>query len=725
MANPDSQPAPAAWRTDTQADFLAYQLLRMARAVLSNYFDDDPVEHEYSAALRRELGRKRGGRPWRLQELDEHPEHGTLRLTAQPEVNTFSLTVTHAQFAADINVTYDIDLAELESAFIAHFQGDIDKAIAGARFWTDELTDFGLDDLDIEEAELEDMLAELESEDDDEEEDELPDAPPKDSWANREHVLQMAQQLSRHVRDDEPPELSEDDQDWLEATPQSLGSILGTTVDAASAKPRDEKLIAACLAILTHQLELIRYRSERGHQWANRLLDDYQEGVKDLAEAKVLDNHEDLFALVAALGHAKVPVKPELSEALMGSGPELPDSMPPEQALDLAVRPLIDELARNVTSPFEVMEAMSETAAVTPPALRCFMAHELALSPHAIMRDAVPLMLLDADTEVRRAAALALDQIAVPETLSPVSLRRAIALRNWIPEADRAPLDQAIRKARVKGVQPAQWEPSPELAQRASAIDGSGAQSMLFASRSGRSGLFAGLLLKQGFGIRDAWCNRDTPRREIASMVAEVQRKVVVPEVERSYIDIVVQHGIALGVAASNLPDPALLEIAEAVNGADWKDRRIDPAVETERLFAELPAGQRNAGAITASLQRCAGWMRNDVLWDSWFEDDAEVRQAIAAARQLDVTAAAREVLENVLDQRRNEWAERFVLTALWAQAVKAGQPPPLGSGSRAATWRDLVVLAHEVLSARPLRDIPVMAEIAERTVIAARSGAW
>ena len=132
------------------------------------------------------------------------------------------------------------------------------------------------------------------------------------------------------------------------------------------------------------------------------MLDDYQEEVRDLAEAKVLDNHEDLFAMVAALGHAKVPIKPELSEALMGSGPELPDSVPPEQALDLAVRPLIDELARSVTSPFEVMEAMSETAAVTPPALRCFMAHELALSPHAIMRDAVPLMLLDADAEVRQ-----------------------------------------------------------------------------------------------------------------------------------------------------------------------------------------------------------------------------------------------------------------------------------------------------------------------------------
>ena len=728
MAKPDSQPAPAAWRTDIQADFLAYQLLRMARATLSDYFDDDPVEQEYSAALRRELGRKRGGRSWLLQDWDDHPERGKLQLVAQPYANVFSLNVTHAQFTADLNVTYDIDLAELESAFIADFQGNVATAITEARFWADELTDFGLDDLDIEEAELEGMMADFGSEDDDDDEeepDQLPGAPPKDTWANREHVGQMARDLSRNVRDDEPLELPEDDQDWLEATPQSLGSILEINVDAASAKPRDDKLIAASLAILTHQLELIRYRAERGHQWASKMLDDYQEGVRDLAEAKVLDNHEDLFAMVAALGHAKVPIKPELSEALMGSGPELPESVPPEQALDLAVRPLIDELARSVTSPFEVMEAMSETAAVTPPALRCFMAHELALSPHAIMRDAVPLMLLDADAEVRRAAALALDQIAVPETLSPVSLRRAIALRNWIPEADRAPLDQAIRKARVKGVQPAQWEQAAELAQRASAIDGSGAQSMLFASRTGRSGLFAGLLLKQGFGIRDAWCNRDMPRREIASMVAEVQRKVVVPEVERSYIDIAVQHGIALGVAANNLPDPALLEIAEAVNGTDWKDRRIDPDAETERLFAELPAAQRNAGAVTASLQRCAGWMRNDALWDSWFEDDAEVRQAIAAARQLDVTAAAQGLLEDVLDRRRNEWAERFVLTALWAQAVKAGQPPPLGSGSRAATWRDLVVLAHEVLSARPLCEIPVMAEIAERTVIAARSGAW
>jgi hypothetical protein len=168
-----------------------------------------------------------------------------------------------------------------------------------------------------------------------------------------------------------------------------------------------------------------------------------------------------------------------------------------------------------------------------------------------------------------------------------------------------------------------------------------------------------------------------------------------------------------------------VLEIAEAVGGADWKDRRIDAAAETGRLFGELPVDQRSPDAITASLQRSAGWMHDDSLWDSWFEDDAEVRDSLGAVRQLDAAAAARLLLEGIIDHRRDLWAERFLLSALWARAVKAGQPPPLGASARAVTWRDLVVLAHEVLSARPLYDIPVMMEVAERTVIAARSGTW
>ena len=86
-----------------------------------------PWRRAYNAALRRELRRKRGGKPWPLQDWNDHPEHGTLRLIAQPQANTFSLSVTHAEFTADLNVTYDIDLAELDSGTIAGFKGSIPR----------------------------------------------------------------------------------------------------------------------------------------------------------------------------------------------------------------------------------------------------------------------------------------------------------------------------------------------------------------------------------------------------------------------------------------------------------------------------------------------------------------------------------------------------------------------------------------------------------------------
>ncbi|HUB16555.1 MAG TPA: hypothetical protein VMB34_31760 [Acetobacteraceae bacterium] len=710
----------AAWRSDAQRDFLAYHLLALARASLADYFAEDAEDNEYTAWRRRQKRRRQAGsESIMLTERQDEPEHGTLRLTGLAAANTFAVSLNHAEFAAAVTVSYDVDLETLDSGRIDSFRGDVAKAIRIARHWMDELGDL---DLDLDDVEIERMLVEAAGEEADESED-TGGAPPQDTAEDRRQVRRMARSLRRQS-DEAMPDLSPDDRDWMEETPQSLWPILAGAVAAASAKPRDDALMQAWLLLLNEQLELIRYRAERGRDWANEMLDEYQDRLIQLAGANTLDN-EDLLHLVTALGHAKVAVKPELSEVLMGSGPGLPGSVRPEQALDQLVRPLIAKMARNVASPFEVVEAMNETAGVMPTEIRSFMAHELALSPQPVMRDAVPLMLLDADAEVRRAAALALDQTAAPDTLSPVSLRRAIALRNWIPEADRPPLDQAIRKARTKGVQPAQWGHTQEHVLRASPIDGSGAQSLLFLGKSGRTGLFAGLLLKQGFGVRDGWCSPDTPRREISSAVAGLQRQVPSPEIERSYIDVAVQNAIAAGVAEGHPPDPALLQIAEAVDGADWKDRRLDVAAESERLVAELPAEQLTEAAITASLKRTGSWLTANHLTDSWFEDDAEVNDLLGTLRAMDVAAASRTLLDGLLAQRRSIWAERFLLASLWARAVKAGQPPPLGAGVRAITWRDLALLAREVLSTRPLREIGVMTEIAKRTVSASRSGRW
>jgi hypothetical protein len=722
MPQPPEQPARPAWRDDPQSDFLVFQLIGLARAALGEQFDEEAGAEAYTAWLKRQARPKKRGaaaQPFQLPILRD-PEHGTIATTALARRNCFIVHIDSEPFTAELSLTFDPEEPLLSGAVVTSFEGNIPDAIGMAAAWTEELLDFDLDELDLDGLDLADLNLPRDMFDPDESDDAPdPDAgPPGPSPAEIREVARIARAVRKRYATDDGPSLADRDRDWLEQRPQALWPMLDGALAACQASPRDDDLFASWLFLLSNQLEQIRYRAERGWDWAGDLLDDYQDRLIALTDDAKL-NHADLFPLVAVLGQAKVAVKPALSEAVMTSGPglDLPDTLPMQQSLDTTLRPMIDELARHADSPFDVMGALLESAGVAPPPLRAFMAHELALSPHAIMRDTVPLILLDQDAEVRRTTAAALEQMAAPDTMSPVALRRIIALRNWIPEADRAPVDQVIRKARLKGVSPAQWDEAPDLMIRASAFDGSGAQSLLAASKAGRTGAFCGLLLKQAFGIRDVWCDHEMPRRDIASAMADIQRKVGAPEVERSYLDVMVQHHIAVGLAHGNLPGPALLDFAEVVGGTDWKDRQLDPAAETAQLFDALPAAERSMDAVAASLRRSGAWMQDDKLGVSWFEDDAETRNFTAGLKGQRLDQAARAMLRGLLEQRREIWAERFLLLALWARAVKPGQKGP--------AWRDFVVLAHELLDGRNLAEIPVMTEIAGRSVAAARSGSW
>ena len=109
--------------------------------------------------------------------------------------------------------------------------------------------------------------------------------------------------------------------------------------------------------------------------------------------------------------------------------------------------------------------------------------------------------------------------------------------------------------------------------------------------------------------MRDAWCNLSVPRREITRSLKEAQREMAWRATGRDQLDVVVQHHIARGLAVGHLPQTPIVEIAEAIGAADWKDRSLDVAVETERLFAGQGAGAGSAAAIASSLQRSGEWL--------------------------------------------------------------------------------------------------------------------
>ena len=533
--------------------------------------------------------------------------------------------------------------------------------------------------------------------------------------ADTKRVKALARAVATAIRKHDSPSLGAVDQAWLEGQPQTLLPLLDTAVAASTAERRDEELVTACRWLLANQLELIRYKHERDYDWASAALDAYQENLIVLARARTLQN-EDWFALVNLLNVAKVPIRPEMAEALTRAAL---DATPPGEALSPSEIPaevsrLIDELGRSAKDPFRVVEGLADLGTLMPVELRAYLTHELGLSSHAVLREAVPLLLLDPEPVVRQSAAAVLEQIASPPMFSPVMLRRTLLLRNWIPEADRAAIDRLVRKARMKGVECAQWMPAPALSIQCTIVDGSGAQSLVLTTPVGRSGLFGGLLLKQGFGVRDAWCDLSVSRREITRALKEARCEMAWRMTGRDHLDKVVQHHIARGLALGHLPQLPIVEIAEAIGAADWKDRCIDMEAETEGLLAGLNAAATNPAQITSSLRRGGEWIDREPMMQSWFEDDAAVRALVDRRPRLKPDVALRKVLEDILPVRREAWAERLVLLGLWLRDSTEGALP-------ATSWQDCAVLAHELRTTRPLVELPAMVAIAERSLFVAR----
>ncbi len=313
-------------------------------------------------------------------------------------------------------------------------------------------------------------------------------APRQPTAADTRQVNALIRAVATELRRHGTPSFNAVSNAWLESQPQSLWPLLDAAVAASTAHRRDEALITACRWLLANQLELIRYRLERGHEWARSMLDAYQEKLIALVQADTLPE-SDWFELVNLLKVAKVTIRPEMAEALaLAAAHATPDEAAGATPQDLLrqLRGPLDELGTSAENPFMVVEGLAETGALIPTDLRAFMTHELGLSPHSVLREAVPLLLLDPEPAVRQAAAAVLEQIAVPETISPVMLRRTLLIRNWVPEGEREAIDRLIRKARVKGVTFAQWTVAPALAINCSMVDGSGAQSLLLTTPAGR-----------------------------------------------------------------------------------------------------------------------------------------------------------------------------------------------------------------------------------------------
>lgn len=430
------------------------------------------------------------------------------------------------------------------------------------------------------------------------------------------------------------------------------------------------------------------------------------EGIRFLATVDAyLGELSASHALTSAgrlsLGHAYVGAGLPPSEHLVVGSDDLFDI-----GEDIGDVPDIDRLIDSLTEeagadPIAIHTGLSGMMATLPVDARAMIVNQIARRPEDIYSRVSAYWLLDVDAALRRAAAEGYLQRTQSGKMDAVTAERLIALRSWLPDdTARGVLDKVIKEAIRREVAGGAI-PKPWILHRifASIPDGAGAQSIAIAAQSGGQRAVVMLLLKQGFGVKDAYLipcgSASEQKRFLATITEEMDAQTVTQEFVREALAIALGEGTEAGLS----PAPGLIDVATVCG---LQDLHPEPRSIPDIIGGIDPGGtlaamtKRRLGALVA---RSSDWIANYDLLDSWFEDSADLCDALENAQ----TPAARERgIWSFLATRRAWWARMIARTAMTLHA--ANDP----------AWQEFAATALALEAGRDLKKTPIMQFIAD-----------
>jgi DNA-binding NarL/FixJ family response regulator len=509
-----------------------------------------------------------------------------------------------------------------------------------------------------------------------------------------------ARRIARAIAKGRPPPFSADLDRFCQDLP---GEIFAALAGAARHMPpagKDEALALGYLFLLQRLLEFLRYRTDSGYAEAARLIAEFQAHV--IARVEAGDVDANMLAFVGgALHQAKIPASPEFAAATVKQPLDKNEDEALAADVIVALTAVLEECGGDL---FMAAGSLMETGHAMPAEARAAMASALADLGTSDVRGLALLFLLDPDPSVRRAVAQALARVAA--SLTPVDVRRLIAMRNWRPENERAEVDAIIRSARAAGIDCAQWEAGSVEAIVASAIDGVAAQGFLMISPAGRKKRVSSILTKRG--IADAWSGEPESRRQIEASLAAAGMDAPMLAVSRSYFDRAVAHHLALSTEKGEAAPFGLLQVAETIGGADWRPARMDFADTLAELMAEVPKAMCEPSAVAALLRNSDQLAGLAGIANCWFEDDPQAAQAVKQARGRNRAQVTTYLVQSVIARRRDRWAEIFLRAAAWMH-----EAPPHAD----LCWRELAIVAKSLADGQDVTEIALMRDIALRTI--------
>jgi hypothetical protein len=315
--------------------------------------------------------------------------------------------------------------------------------------------------------------------------------------------------------------------------------------------------------------------------------------------------------------------------------------------------------------------------------------------------------LLDGDAGLRLAAAEGLLARTEAGTLDAASAGRIALLRSWLPaDAARDTVDRVLRAAAERqafgGAAPAAWKLAEVLG---SISDGVGALSLAIGARRGRLRAIAMVLIKQGFGVKDAYIVECGSAAEQNRIMDNIDAEMDGVLVSVDHVAEMLAMALADGLEAGLPPAPGLIDVAEIVGLPELRPQPL----ATDKMIERFGVARWRPSRLEKAAAGSAFWVHEYAMVEYWFEDSSEVR-AILEAHPDDEAAAP--AIAAALEGRRDWWARICALTALTLKAA--------GDTSDASEFAGV---AHWLASGAPLDELPIVETIVGGT-LAARGAA-
>ncbi|MBV1882544.1 MAG: YecA family protein [Pseudomonadales bacterium] len=339
-------------------------------------------------------------------------------------------------------------------------------------------------------------------------------------------------------------------------------------------------------------------------------------------------------------------------------------------------------------------------------------------------REAALLFLLHPNKDVRNNILGYLCTESYQSFISSLGLRRLITIRNWLCEEERILVDSIIRDLRISGleVMPAKIPEGTKLIKNlVSSIDGAGAQTILSFFRMGDKYRLIGAVIKERYGLIDVWCTPLSSKEDCNEVLLRMSDEVYCLETSMDYLQEMLPYGLSLNLEANQAVPPEVLMWLELLGLDAPHPQPLNHQYVLHEWQKENPE-LLGKGTIKKSLETSSKWHWREDFTLGWFEQDDEAERVadglftdhgVGSAEAINLSANL------IMEGRREKWFTRFVHLALWAKS---------NAKKRGPIWKDFAIVAGQLNEGVPMREIPIMGEIANKTLeyyMELRGEAW